>query len=248
MNRTLFFGEGIFETILWRGETPKFRLHYERLKKSAETLGLPYPSYEEFLRSVEERTGGLRNLYVKVVVLYGGPDRFWESPEGYTLEVIVKNLPEVPESVNLTVSPYRRHSKDPLCRHKTTSYLFNVLVRREARSRGFYEALILNEREEITECSAANILVLKKDRLMAPSRDSGLLWGTTIEVVARTLGVEEERITLGDLLSADSLFLTNSLVGVVGVSRLEGRDLPIDREVLKDLKKAIDSFNPLQET
>ena len=145
--------------------------------------------------------------------------------------------------MKITVSPYRRHSKDPLCRHKTTSYLFNVLVRREARKRGFYDALILNEREEVTECSASNILLLKGERLITPARDSGLLWGTTIEVLRREAGVEEEYIKISEVLSADSLFLVNSLIGVVPVSAIGEERLPVDREVLRYLRSVVEGFN-----
>ena len=243
MNRTLLFGEGLFETILWRGETKKLRLHYERMRSSAKALELPHPSYEEFLKAIKTKAQKDSGIYVKVLLLFSGPNSFGEKPENYELKVITGEPPEVPESVKITVSPYRRHSKDPLCRHKTTSYLFNVLVRREARKRGFYDALILNEREEITECSASNILLLKGERLITPARDSGLLWGTTIEVLRREAGVEEEYIKISEVLSADSLFLVNSLIGVVPVSALGEERLPVDREVLRYLRSVVEGFN-----
>jgi 4-amino-4-deoxychorismate lyase len=248
MNRTLLYGEGLFETILWRGETPKLKLHYKRLRRSAEFLGIPCPDYRGFLKAIEEETGGRRELYVKFLLLSEGPAEFWGSPQGYRVQVLVGRPPEVPREVPLMVSSHRRHSRDPLSRHKTTSYLFNVLVRREARGRGFYDALILNERDHVTECSAANVILVKGDRMYTPSRESGLLRGTTLEVLSLELPVEETYLTLRDLLSGGSLFLTNSLVGAVCVSRIGDAPLPVDRDALEEMRKVLERFNPPPET
>ncbi len=248
MNRTTQFGEGLFETILWRGETPKLRIHYERLRNSAESLNVPCPGYGEFLRAIREKAGDRKDVYVKLLLVYEGGDHFADVPEMYRIEVIVKQTPPVPDDVSLTLSPYRRHSEDPICRHKTTSYLFNILVRRYAKEKGFYDAIILNEKDQVTECSSSNLVVLRKNRLYTPPKEAGLLWGTTLEVLTRELGVEERAMTLRDLLEADSVFITNSLIGAVGVSYLLDRRKRVDGEVLKDMKSAIDKLNPPQGT
>lgn len=248
MNRTLLYGEGLFETILWRGETPKLKLHYKRLRSSADQIGIPCPEYTDFLKAIEEKTEGRRDLYVKFLLLSEGPDRFWEEPKGYKIEVIVKPLPERPSTISLTFSPYRRHSGDPVVRHKTTSYLFNVLVRREARSRGFYDGIILNERGHVAECSASNIVILRGGRLYTPAVDSGLLRGTTLEVISKEIGVEETYITPEDLTSADSIFLTNSLIGAVGVVRIEDTHKAVDVDVLEKMRETIERFNSPPDT
>jgi Branched-chain amino acid aminotransferase/4-amino-4-deoxychorismate lyase len=51
-NRTLLYGEGLFETIKLPSTEERLKLHYERLKSSAELFGIPYPSYEEFIKIV----------------------------------------------------------------------------------------------------------------------------------------------------------------------------------------------------
>ncbi|MDQ7037705.1 MAG: aminotransferase class IV [Aquificota bacterium] len=248
MNRSLLYGEGLFETILWRGETRKLLLHYRRLRRSAEQLGIPCPGYSEFLKAIEEKTGGRRDLYVKFLLFSEGPDHFGEKPSGYTVRVVVRPLPKVPLEVSLTLSPYRRHSGDPVARHKTTSYLFNVLVRREARSRGFYDGVVLNEKDHVTECSASNVLVLKGEKLYTPAVESGLLRGTTLEVISAEMGVEEAYITPEDLISADSVFITNSLIGVAGVVKIGDTAKTVDADVLEEIRRAVDRFNTPQDT
>lgn len=58
LNRTLLFGEGLFETIRWKPPEEKLKLHYERLEASAVYFGIPHPSYEEFLKDIEGATKG----------------------------------------------------------------------------------------------------------------------------------------------------------------------------------------------
>ncbi|HIC96833.1 MAG TPA: aminodeoxychorismate lyase [Aquificaceae bacterium] len=241
MNRTLYFGEGLFETIRWRGEGEKVRLHYERLSRSAEELHLPYPSYEEFLGYIRTATGGRKDVYVKFLLLPKGSERYQDLPDDYEVRVVVKDLPPAPGRVKLTLSPYRRHSLNPLHRHKTTSFLFNVLVKREAMKRGYWDAIVLNERGEITECSASNLLLLKGDRLLTPVRESGLLWGTTLELLSRGFAIEEERLTLGDLAEARAIFVINSLIGVVPVMEVYGLRKGTDEELLKAMNEFVES-------
>ena len=237
MNRTLHFGEGLFETILWKGENDKIPIHYERLSGSAEFFGIPCPSYGEFLERIKTAVGGDNSgRYVKFLLYSVGGRRYWEAPEGYEVEVIVGEPPPVPESVSLCFSGMRVHSSDPLRRHKTTSYLFNILVKREAVGRGFHDGIILNEEGLITECSSSNLLLAKGGKLITPARESGLLWGTTLEYLGRKTEIIEERLKPEDIFESEGVFVLNSLIGVVPVKGIESRNMPVDLSILGELK------------
>src|SRR5512139_1640908 len=160
-NRTLLYGEGLFETILWNGRTPKLRRHYDRLRTSAAFLRIPCPDYEEFLRLIEARVRGRGTLYLKFCLLSQGDGSFYSLPSAYRHMIIARRLPPARAEAALTVSRMRRYSRDPLCRHKTMNYTFNILVKREALRQGCADAVVLNERREVTECSSANILLLR---------------------------------------------------------------------------------------
>jgi len=88
--RTLFYGEGVFETILWRGRTKKLMRHYERLKTSAEFFHIPYPDFEHFCRKIEEKTENKINLYVKFCLFSKGEGPFYAMPEESEILVITK--------------------------------------------------------------------------------------------------------------------------------------------------------------
>jgi len=238
--RALYYGEGLFETIKWLGENYKLTKHYQRLKRSAEFFGYPYPSYEEFLNKIIEATGNNRNLYVKFLLLYSGSDYYGDFPDSYKTDVIVKPLPETPKSVKLCISDMRRHSKNPIFYHKTTNYLFNVLVKRKAKKRGFFDGIVLNEKDLITETSSANILIYKGGKFITPARESGLLWGTTIDIIREDLNISEEKIDCNLLYSADYVFILNSIVEIVPVEEIEGKKYRVDNLLLSEIKEIIE--------
>jgi 4-amino-4-deoxychorismate lyase len=90
INRTLLYGEGLFETIKLPSTEERLKLHYERLKSSAEFFGIPCPSYEEFIKDcllpVEEPT------YLKFCLLSEGDDYYGGSSKTYQKLIIKKRL------------------------------------------------------------------------------------------------------------------------------------------------------------
>ncbi|MCS7263073.1 MAG: aminotransferase class IV [Aquificaceae bacterium] len=235
MSRTLLFGEGLFETLRWKASEEKLLLHYQRLSNSARWLGIPCPSYEDFSREIQKATSGADGLYVKYLLLSRGGDYLADAPSGYSTLVVVKPLRAQPERVRLAVSSYRRHSSDPVCRHKSTSYLFNLLVKKEALRLGFWDALVQNEKGHLCETATSNLLLLKGSKFYTPARDSGLLWGTTLEFLSRRVEVREDYVKLSDLEKCDGLFVINSLLLCAAVEEVQGTSLRLDLQALKAL-------------
>ncbi len=241
--RTLFFGEGVFETILWRGRTNRLRRHFERLKNSASYFAIPCPDYEEFCYEIEKVTNGKKNLYVKVCLISKGDQTYYLYPQNSEIIVIVKEFTQDLTPKKLCLASIKRHSKNPVIYHKTMNYLPNILAKREALSKGFDDAVMLNENDELTECSASNILIVKHDKLLTPARECGLLLGTTMQILIEKLGVRQQRLKLKDIYEASAVFITNSLMGVTAVSRFMDKEIKIDEDLLKSLNSAIDEEN-----
>lgn len=242
-NRSLFYGEGLFETILYRGRTPKLLRHYRRLSESAKHFHIPCPDYETFCAKIEEKTKGKKELYVKVCLLSYGKPRYYEMPSRSQLKVFVYRYKPKLEPASVCISPFLRHSSDPIVRHKTLNYLFNITVKRHAVQMGYYDGLIQNEKGHITECSSANLLIVKKGNIYTPHRNSGLLFGTTLQSLMEKVKVEETELTLKDLFDADHIFLTNSLIGVLPVIRVEDKTFRIDQDLTKYLQAIVQEEN-----
>ena len=128
----------------------------------------------------------------------------------------------------------------PLSRHKTLSFLPNIRARAEARAAGADEGIISDRDGSPAECTASNLFTVRSGTVITPPLDCGILPGVTrAEVldICRSEGVpvEERRLSSPDLASADEIFLTNSLMGVLPVGRLDGAPLPAERPVAEAL-------------
>ncbi|NPA12550.1 MAG: aminodeoxychorismate lyase [Aquificae bacterium] len=228
--RTMMYGEGVFETFRYNGGLPDtIQEHYKRMEKGAELLQIPMVSYENFLSFINRTVKKLKtqDLYIKAVLLSEGNLPYPVIPLKSNLMVVAKpyKAPQK-DKISLTLAPFKVHSTNPLLRIKTTNFMEKVLAKRYAISKGFDDALFLNERDEITETTSANIFWEKGKFLFTPAVECGLLEGITRKKViqeAKEKGyiVVEGRFTLKDLMEADKVFITNSLNGIIKVANFD---------------------------
>jgi branched-subunit amino acid aminotransferase/4-amino-4-deoxychorismate lyase len=108
---------------------------------------------------------------------------------------------------------------------KTANYWRHCEALAHARARGFGEALLFNDHAELVSVCCANVFLVHDENLSTPPRPSGCRLGVAREWVIKRRKVQEHRLRREDVLSADEIFLTNSWVGVMPVSTLEGRPL-----------------------
>jgi len=236
--RSLFYGEGLFETLRWKGELPVFwNKHIERMKKGAVVLGIPFPGDEAVKEGVENAIfdSQIPDAYVKICLLSHGISIFYENPEGYSLLVIVREYKPTLEPVRAHISSFRRSSTSPILKLKSLNYLVNILARREAGELGFDEAIFLNDKEELCEASASNLFWFERETLCTPSLECGLLPGVIRGVViefTREMGIDvkEGRFGLDSLKSSKGGFFTNSLIGAIAIANIDRFKLPIPQQ------------------
>lgn len=244
MNRSLFFGEGFFETISYKNGFFALEDHYERLSKSAKALELIHPPFEEFkslvLKALEKKDRS-KSYSIKYNLFYKGKKYYANYPESFYSKASIKRIYKKPSFIELGLSSFRRHSKDPIIRHKTSSYFGNILIKREALRNGVFDNIILNEKEEVQETSSYNILVIKDSNIKTPSKESGLLEGILRKKLLEKNKIEEEKVTVKDLLCSDGLILINSVFGFVEVKKFLDKtyDKTLYEPIIKSLKLEI---------
>jgi para-aminobenzoate synthetase component 1 len=139
------------------------------------------------------------------------------------------------------VYPHARHTH--LASHKTLSYMFYKLAGDWAKQQGADEALILNADSSVSETNTANLCCVFGDTACFPASEHALP-GTMAAEVRRLLPhwgleVEDRRLTLEDVLAADQVFLTNSLMGAVPVLSLDGAELGYDAALCARINGAV---------
>ncbi|MHB8156363.1 MAG: aminotransferase class IV [Desulfocucumaceae bacterium] len=225
----VLYGAGIFETVKVSGGTPRLlERHLSRLVSSAAELGLGLPFAPDKIEEMAILTAGKNNMSaggLRITLTAG------EAGSGPCL--FVQTRPQVYEGdkylmgMGAVFTPYRRNEGSPLVRHKTLNYFDNIIARRQAAALGWDEALFLNNAGCLAEGAVSNIFLVNRGKVITPSAACGLLPGITrrrvIEICYKlSLSLEEREVLPGELAAADEAFLTNALMGVMPLTRLEG--------------------------
>ena len=130
----------------------------------------------------------------------------------------------------VTAATIRNHPGALSPRIKSLNYLNNILAKIEGQRAGCVEALMLNHKGEVAECTADNLFIVKNGKLATPPIDAGILEGVTRNAVidlARQSGltVDEIPLTRHDLYIADELFLTGTAAEVIPAVKLDDRTI-----------------------
>jgi branched-chain amino acid aminotransferase len=233
----LFNGWGVFTTLRIDGGQPfAFERHWARLERDARRIDLPLPlSREAALQSVLRmiEANRVESGCARVYFIYNKIG-FWKSTE--PLPVVdflayTTDLPDRGAAVRLAIAEHGRHAAHPLSGTKVTSWLQNVWSVHRAAQRGFDEVILLNERGEVAECTAANLVVCRNGEARTPPLSSGCLAGVTREILleqAPAWGVTllEAPLTRADLEAADEIFLTSTTRQVQPVQAIESHKVP----------------------
>jgi len=237
----LLFGAGLFETLRVYGGRP-FRLgaHLARLRESGEALRILVAETDDEIAAVIDRLvaeNGVGEARVRLTATRGPLAEGEEDDAGppATLLVTAGPMTPYPEAfyrggATAIVSDIHASETDPRTYHKTTNYLANLLALREARRGRAAEALRFNSRNHLAEGAVSNVFLVSGGRLLTPPVEDGLLAGITrsaVLEVAAEVGVDAEQrsLAVGDLLDADEVFLTNSIMEVMPVTRVEARTI-----------------------
>jgi branched-chain amino acid aminotransferase len=218
-----------------RGEAFAYERHWRRLEKDAALTRIPLTHsgakvrvmLQEVIRANHVKDGCAR---IYVVWNMAGSWRSEEKMPDVDLVITSADLPKYPEMVRLTVREQGRHAASPLAGVKTISWLDSVWAVAEAQREGFDEVVLLNERGEVSECTAANVFAVKEDKVVTPPLSSGCLEGVTrgilMEIASEAgTSVVEQTVRLEDLYMADEVFVTSTNRNVIGVKEIAGRTI-----------------------
>jgi branched-chain amino acid aminotransferase len=232
----LLNGWGVFTTLrIYDGQPFAFDRHWKRLTTDASRLKIPVEWQPE---TALERLGKLidanhvKEGCARIYFVYNRIG-YWVSDESMPevdLILYTADLPKRKGPVRLAIQPYGRYAASPLAGVKVISWLQNVWMLDQALRRGFDEVILLNERSEVTECTAANIYCVRSGEVTTPPLSAGCLPGVsraTLLEIGENAGVpiKEASLVAGDLLDADEVFITSTTREVQPVSQIEDRTI-----------------------
>jgi branched-chain amino acid aminotransferase len=238
----LLYGDGVFEGMRsYSGRVFKLAEHLDRLYESAQAIGLKIPIGKQAMADEVIRTlkvNDLTDAYIRLVVTRGSgslgldPNRC-SNPQVIIITDHIALYP--PERYRdgmeiVTASTMRNHSAALSPRIKSLNYLNNILAKMEGLRAGCDEALMLNHKGEVAECTGDNIFIVKQGMLITPPSDAGILEGITRNTVielAKKLSIPfaEKTLVRHDIYVSDECFLTGSAAEVISVTKIDGRSI-----------------------
>lgn len=237
LDRGFLFGCGVFETIFIKEGRPIFlREHLERLNRGLKTLKIQRQLNEgDTLLAIEKLQP--ENCALRISV----------SDENvlFTKRELPYKKEDYDKGFSLKVSEITRNPKSHTTYIKSLNYIDNGLEKEKALEAGFNEAIFLNGEGIVTEGCTANLFWIRDNTLYTPSVDCGLLEGVMRHWVNTHYPVIQGKFSLEQVLSSEGVFLTNSLMGIMKVHRIEAKEFkhnPLIQSLQGDYSKYLEAY------
>ncbi|MBU3090638.1 aminotransferase class IV [Clostridium sp. CF011] len=231
------FGRGAFETILVK-EKPLFLAeHIERLNRGLNTLNVNKKITETEIYAATQKLN-CKNCVLKIMVS--------EKNTIITKREMAYKQSDYDEGFALGLSEVRRNAHSNLTYVKSFNYIENIIERDKIIDKGYNEALFLNTEGFISEGAVSNIFFIKNGIIFTPKIKCGLLPGIVRDFIIRNLLpigfiVQEGEFTLEELMKAEGVFITNSIMGIMKVNKIEDKVVN-ESTVVSEIKRYYDRY------
>lgn len=242
--RAIAYGDGFFETILViDGAAPLWAFHRARLTEAAKRLQINCD-----IAAIEKDffacTMQHHNAVIKTVIARASGQRGYRAQTATDVTVSIKAHPipqfskqRLTQGVKLHVCRQRLATNTALAGIKHLNRLEQVLAADECDALLYDEGLMLDESGSVIEGVSSNIFILRNNTLLTPRLDHCGVAGVMRAAVMQqffaqiALPVQETRLTLNDCLSADGMFICNSVIGIVPVQSIGVSQIPVQQEI-----------------
>ncbi|MGL4989742.1 MAG: aminotransferase class IV [Sarcina sp.] len=211
LDNGFIFGQVVFETILVKEKAIFLQEHMFRMNEGLKRLEIKNTITVNEVEELIDKNN-LSNIVLKILVS--------DTNKIAIIRKISYSLKDYEKGFNLTISTVKKNSTSIYSYIKSSNYFENLFERNKALKRGFNECIFLNEQGFITECSMSNIFWIKDDIIYTSSLKCGLLNGILRTWVLKNYIVIKGEFLLENLLKADGVFITNSIIGVMKVVKI----------------------------
>jgi branched-chain amino acid aminotransferase len=228
------YGAGLFETMRSKnGVVFALDDHLDRLFNSAKVLGIPHKYERDYITDAICRTlkaNELSDARIRLT-LTGGPTGVSAEKQKGTL--VITATPFEPYAAEYyekgalaVLCRFRQNPADPTCGHKTCNYLSRLLALDGARQRGAVESLWFTTDNLLAEGCVSNVFIIKDSKVFTPSTITPVLPGIArkhvVQVaVENSIEATEKDLFINDLLEADEVFITNTLMQILPIAAVE---------------------------
>ena len=240
--QSLHYGYAVFEGIrAYRtvtGATKIFKAveHYDRLRRSAEAINMPYKyDTNELIEATYEilKRNNLQDAYVRPVVYAPANMSFNLNTTSFTVIQVWEMAPFFGEKLlRVMTSSFQRPNPKAFHIEAKASghYVNSILASQEAKAKGFDEALLTDVDGYIAEGTGANMFFEKDGTLFTPAKGNilpGITRATVLEICSELdIPVKEGQYTIQQLKTADSAFFCGTAAEVIGWESIDDTKFP----------------------
>ncbi|KOA18482.1 branched-chain-amino-acid aminotransferase [Clostridium homopropionicum DSM 5847] len=233
-----YFGRGLFETMLVNNVPLFLEEHLDRINNGLSTIEINKEiTKDEVMAAVKKLQ--CSNCVLKLVVTENNT-LFTIRRNNYTQEHYKKGF-------KVKISSVKRNEFSKLTYLKSLNYLENILEHEKCINEGYNEVLFFNTEGKLSEGSLSNVFFIKNKKIYTPSVECGLLEGTVRKFIINNFDVTEGKFSKENLLSADSVFLTNSIMGIMKVFNIYEKSFDED-SIIEQIKKVYEDQVSKQKT
>lgn len=238
------YGDAIYETMRTKdGDVWLFGKHIKRLKKSAKAVGMKVPyATKEIRRMIEAliKKNKLKEARIRITLSRGSNGIDFGPAKRPTF--LVQAEPIVLPSENLYkngISVVTYPIERPMPKVKSTSMLPTIAAYRYALKKNAFEAVLVDHRGRISECSMSNIFFVRKGKLITPKKY--VLEGTVRNLIIKKGRAKRTMIKERDLSKMDECFITSTIKGILPVTKINGKKVgdgnvgPVTKNLMKIL-------------
>ena len=253
-DRGFQYGDGLFETIEIKNESPVFfQQHWQRLQQGCEKLLLPCPDIKTLTAEIYELSRDCQQGVLKIIITRGLGGRGYKLPEIVTPTRVLSlhPFPDYPvlfwqHGIKAIFCQQRLGLSPSLAGIKHLNRLEQVLARAEWNDSDIQEGLMLDINENVIEGTMTNLFFVKNNILYTPCLEqsgiAGIMRAFVLET-AKKLGVSvvQGYFNKQQVLEADAIFVTNSIIGIWAVRELE--HCSFDKgELTQQLQQALEQY------
>lgn len=235
---SFLYGMGLFETMRsYNGKVFALDDHLDRLFTAAEKLAINNTYKKKFLKKALSDTLEANNLSdarIRLTITSGSVSSEQQDPQP-TLLIAAAELKPYPaeyyqKGVMVVLCPYRQNPNDPACGLKTTSYMSRMLGLKFAQKQKAAEALWFATDNRLAEGCISNVFIVKDSAIFTPALNTPVLPGIARKTVLKlaadnSMRCSEKDLHIDDLLDADEVFITNVIMQVLPVIKIEKHDI-----------------------
>ena len=254
LDRGFQYGDGLFETIRVTAGKPRFwASHINRLSEGCARLAIKMPEPSVLEAEAKQLCDGIASGVLKITLTRGSGGRGYMINESIvaTRVLALFPAPQFPDDCRnkgavLRVCETRLGRNPALAGIKHLNRLEQVLARAEWNDPDIHEGLMLDNKNNIVEGTMSNMFAVKNNELYTPELShcgvKGVIREQIIEIAKkRDIAVHETELDLNGMHQFQEVFLSNSLIGIWPVRKLEDQTFnigPLSQQMSDALENA----------